>query len=126
MMPKNADGLIKPKMLGHGDTIAVISPSWGCAGVPRVRWQYRLGERGFLQQIKGVIIGKMCSKQSFEPYAERLREVVSVKYGLTDMPILYGLNFGHASPICVLPYGAEAELDADALKFTILESGVVS
>ena len=42
------------------------------------------------------------------------------------MPILYGFNFGHASPICILPYGAEAELDADALKFTILESGVVS
>lgn len=85
-----------------------------------------LGERGFLQQINGVIIGKMRSKQGFEPYAERLREVVSVKYGLTDMPILYGLNFGHASPIFILPYGAEAELDADALKFTILESGVVS
>ena len=85
-----------------------------------------LGARGFLQQINGVIIGKMRSKQSFEPYAEKLREVVSVKYGLADMPILYGFNFGHASPICILPYGAEAELDADALKFTILESGVVS
>lgn len=68
----------------------------------------------------------MRSSESFEPYAERIRDVVSGKYGLTDMPIIYGLNFGHASPICVLPYGAEAELDADKLKFTILESGVVS
>ena len=49
-MLKNAGGLIKPKMLGHGDTIAVISPSWGCAGVPRVRWQYRLGA-GRLEEL---------------------------------------------------------------------------
>lgn len=83
-----------------------------------------LGERGFLQRINGVIIGKMRSKESFEPYAENLREVVSGKYGLTELPIVYGLNFGHASPICVLPYGAQAELDADKLKFTITESGV--
>ncbi|MDE7361177.1 MAG: LD-carboxypeptidase [Oscillospiraceae bacterium] len=85
-----------------------------------------LGKRGLLQQINGIVIGKMRSKESFEPYAERVREVVSGKYGLTDMPIIYGLNFGHASPICVLPYGAEAELDADKLRFTISESGVVS
>ncbi len=39
----NAGGLIKPKMLKRGDTVAVISPSWGCAGAPRVRWQYKLG-----------------------------------------------------------------------------------
>lgn len=83
-----------------------------------------LGERGFLQRINGVIIGKMRSKESFEPYAEKLRKVVSWKYGLTELPIVYGLNIGHASPICVLPYGAQAELDADKLKFTISESGV--
>lgn len=85
-----------------------------------------LGKGGFLQQINGIVIGKMRSSESFEPYAERVRKVVSGKYGLTGLPIMYGLNFGHASPICILPYGAEAELDADNLKFLILESGVVS
>lgn len=42
-MTKNLGGLIKPRMLRRGDTIAVISPSWGCAGAARVRWQYSLG-----------------------------------------------------------------------------------
>lgn len=83
-----------------------------------------LGERGFLQVINGVVIGKMRSGDGFERYAERLREVVSGKFGLTGLPVVYGFNFGHASPICVLPYGALAELDADRLKFTIRESGV--
>ena len=59
-----------------------------------------------------------------EESTERIRQVVSRKYGLTDLPILYGVNFGHTSPICILPYGAEAELDMENLRFTILESGV--
>lgn len=83
-----------------------------------------LGRNGYLQVLKGVIIGKMCTSEPFAPYAEVIRSVVSGKYGLKDLPILYGMNFGHASPICILPYGAEAELDMEKLQFTILESGV--
>ena len=44
-MNENSAGLLVPKMLSHGDTVAVISPSWGCAGAPRVRWQYKLGAK---------------------------------------------------------------------------------
>ncbi len=83
-----------------------------------------LGRKGYLQVLKGVIIGKMCMPEPFTPYAEKIRQVVSGKYGLADLPILYGVNFGHASPICILPYGAEAELDIEHLCFAILESGV--
>lgn len=83
-----------------------------------------LGENGYLQVLKGVTIGKMCTPAPFAPYAEEIRRVVSGKYGLQDMPIMYGMNFGHASPICVLPYGAEVELDVEKLRFTIRESGV--
>ncbi len=84
-----------------------------------------LGKNGFLQFVQGIIIGKMRSKNSFEPFAKKIREIVSEKYGFSNLPILYGLNFGHASPICVLPYGAMAEMDCDRNTFTILESGVV-
>ena len=84
-----------------------------------------LGQSGFLRLLKGVVIGKMRTPGSFRPYADALRGVVSGKYGLRDLPIVSGLNFGHTSPICVLPYGVKAELDADALQFTISESGVM-
>ena len=83
-----------------------------------------LGRNGYLQVLKGVIIGKMCTAEPFTPYAEEIRRIVSGKYGLQDMPIMYGMNFGHASPICILPYGAEAELDIENLRLSILESGV--
>lgn len=82
-----------------------------------------LGKKGYLQVLKGVIIGKMRSDISFEPYAEAICNIVSDKYGLTELPIMYGLNFGHTSPICILPYDAEAELDVDKLRFAIIESG---
>ena len=35
--------MIKPGRLHKGDTIAIISPSWGCAGSSRVLWKYHLG-----------------------------------------------------------------------------------
>lgn len=85
-----------------------------------------LGKNGYLQVLKGVIIGKMCTQSPFMPYAEVIRGVVTGKYGLEDLPILYGVNFGHASPICILPYGVEAELDMEKLRFTITESGVAN
>ncbi len=85
-----------------------------------------LGENNYLQVLKGVIIGKMCTEASFTSYAEVIRRVVSGKYGLQDMPIMYGMNFGHASPIGILPYGAEAELDIENLRLSILESGVAN
>lgn len=83
-----------------------------------------LGRNGYLQVLKGVIIGKMCTPNPFTCQAKEIRRIVSEKYGLRDMPIMYGVNFGHASPICVLPYGAEARLDVDSLCFSITESGV--
>ena len=72
-----------------------------------------------------MIIGKMRMQSGFEPYAERIRHVVTDKYHCADLPVMAGLNFGHSSPMFILPYGAEAELDIDSLRFSILESGVV-
>lgn len=84
-----------------------------------------LGCNGYLQVINGIIIGKMRSPESFEPFAEEIRKIVTDKYNLPSLPIMSELNFGHSSPICVLPYGAKAELDIDNLKLTVLESGVL-
>lgn len=84
-----------------------------------------LGERGYLHLVNGIIIGKMRSPNSFKPYINAIKEIVAEKYGLPNLPILYDMNFGHSSPIFILPYGAMAELDVDNLKFTILENGVM-
>ena len=81
-----------------------------------------LGKNGYLQILSGVIIGKMKRPESFDTYAERIRAVVTDKYNCPDLPVMSDLNFGHTSPICILPYGAEAELNIDKLQLSILES----
>lgn len=83
-----------------------------------------LGSNGYLQILRGIIIGKMRTPKSFDPYAERIREIVSGKYALPNLPIMCDLNFGHTVPITVLPYNATAELNMDDLTFSLLESGV--
>lgn len=44
--------------------------------------------------------------------------------GLADLPVLYNVNFGHTEPMCVLPYGVQAEIDCDNKRFSIWEAGV--
>lgn len=86
-----------------------------------LRW---LDSIGALQILKGIVIGKLNENISFNLYKEAILKIMRER-NLTDLPILYGLNFGHSSPICVLPYGGMAEIDCDKKSFAILESGVV-
>lgn len=83
-----------------------------------------LGKRGCLELLNGIVIGKMKTGKSFDTYANVIREVITGKYDLKDLPVLADLNFGHTSPVCILPYGVEAKIDMDDISFSILESGV--
>ena len=84
----------------------------------------KLGKEGILNRLNGIIIGKANEKRSFTGQAQIIRQIVSEKYSC-KIPIMYGLNFGHSSPMFILPYGAKAEIDCDKNTFSILESGVV-
>ena len=90
----------------------------------RTYFEY-LGQKGILQRINGIVIGKINEESSFDARAELIRQIVSDKYSCS-VPIIYGLNFGHSSPACMLPYGALAELDCDKRSFSIPESGVMA
>lgn len=89
----------------------------------RAYFEY-LGQKGILQRINGVIIGKTNEDTDFSQQIGIIRQIVSDQYSCA-IPIVYGLNFGHSSPICILPYGALAELDCEKKAFSILESGVI-
>ena len=86
------------------------------------RW---LGNKGFLQKINGVIIGKLKENNDFSEHSNAIKNVIGGEVDLQNMPVLYGLNFGHTSPIFILPYGVEAEINCVRKSFEILESGVV-
>lgn len=80
---------------------------------------------GALQKLNGIIIGKLNENISFDEHKKVIKEVLSSDLALSDMPVLYGLNFGHSSPMCILPYGATAEINCYDKKFSITDSGVL-
>lgn len=41
---------------------------------------------------------------------------------MENLPIVYNVNFGHACPIGIIPYGIMAEIDCEKKKITLLES----
>ena len=79
-----------------------------------------------IMNIKGFISAIVSAVEISVFYVSTIfiADIVSDKYGCPDLPIMSDLNFGHTSPICILPYGAEAELNIDKLTFSILESAV--
>ena len=83
-----------------------------------------LGEKGILQKLKGILVGKLSESESFSKRAEIIRRIVSGQYSC-GIPIMYGLNFGHSAPVCPLPYGATAEINCEHGTFAIRESGVI-
>lgn len=66
---------------------------------------------------RGLIIGKPMQEKYYEEYKEVWRKVLSD----TEIPVLYNANFGHSVPRCIIPYGAEAEIDFNARTIKVLE-----
>lgn len=79
-----------------------------------------LGAQGILNVAKGIIVGKPQNEKYYEEYKEVYRKVLK-EFDREDMPVLYNVNFGHSSPIGIIPYGIECELDVDNKKITLLE-----
>ena len=80
-----------------------------------------LAAQGIFDVIAGVIVGKPARRSKYEPYKEVWRRVVGREAGHPELPILYNVNFGHASPIGVIPYGVNCRLDAENKSLTLLE-----
>lgn len=79
---------------------------------------------GILGRINGIVFGKPYADELDEPYMQTIRQVLSEELNLPNLPVLFGLNFGHTEPIFCLPYGALAEIDCTNGTFAILENAV--
>jgi len=76
-----------------------------------------LEQYGIFAVIGGVLMGKPQDCVYYEEYKAVLIDVI----GSHNKPILVNMNFGHAHPKCILPYGADVEIDFDNCKVTINE-----
>lgn len=85
-------------------------------------WVLRgLAAQGLFDVIKGIIVGKPARRSKYESYKEVYQTVVGGEAGHPELPILYNVNFGHAEPIGIIPYGIRCRLDADRKALTLLE-----
>ncbi len=75
-----------------------------------------LRAEGVFNNINGIIVGKPMNEKYYEEYKNVWREVVDND----KLPILYNVNFGHAAPRTILPYGAAAHIDAEKQEIILL------
>lgn len=83
---------------------------------------------GILERLAGILFGRpggQVQPERFGDYDEAILQVVAEEEGLTDLPIISGMDFGHTDPMFVLPYGVQAEIDCDEQQFAVIEGAVV-
>ena len=113
-----------PKLEEWKDKILFLETSEDKPNVDLLTFYLRnLGAQGILNVAKGIIVGKPQAEEFYEEYKEVYRKILK-EFKRVDMPVLYNVNFGHSSPIGIIPYGIECELDVDNKKITLLESVV--
>lgn len=64
---------------------------------------------GAFKGLNGVLIGKPQDEIYYQEYKEVFQDV----FGSYGFPVLYNINFGHATPRIALPYGAITYVDAN-------------
>ena len=68
-----------------------------------------LKEYGIFDVVSGVLVGKPMD----ETYADEYKELLVRVIDSPDLPVLYDINIGHATPRCIIPFGVNAVVDAD-------------
>ena len=63
---------------------------------------------GIFSVLNGILVGKPIDETYYDEYKQILLDVID-----TDIPILYNVNVGHATPRAIVPFGMKAEVDAN-------------
>lgn len=48
-----------------------------------------------------------------ETYADEYKRLLVKVIDIPDLPIVFNINIGHATPRCILPFGVEALVDTE-------------
>lgn len=84
-----------------------------------------MSAQGILKTLNGIIVGKPQGEVYYEEYKKVIKEVIENEENLPELPIIYNVNFGHAKPIAIIPYGIEAELNCENKTIRFLESPTI-
>lgn len=90
-------------------------------------WLRNYAAQGILAVLSGIILARPDTKGD-DDYRQKLEQellTVLAETGLSGLPVLSGLDFGHTQPMLTLPYGAQARIDCGTEQFSILDAGVI-
>lgn len=82
---------------------------------------------GILKRLSGILLGRPggpVAVKDFGGYEDALVQVVVREEGLTELPIVTRMDFGHTDPMFVMPQGVRARIDCGAGRFEIVEGAV--
>lgn len=144
---KNAEGITWggcvesiDEMLRHGVAIPsledfenIILMTETSEKIPTANYVYRvyraLGERGVLERVKGILVGrpkawefdKQNTKVQKEEYRNQQREAIleTVRKYNKSIPVIQNLDFGHSDPQIPMPYGKPARINAENKKIFV-------
>lgn len=124
MMANGTD--IWPKLSEWKNAILFVETSEDKPSPDFVKWTFRnLAAQGILKAINGIIVGKPQGETYYEEYKAAITQVVVNEEHLEDLPIFYNVNFGHAKPIGIVPYGVEVKLDCENKTIVLTECPTV-
>lgn len=86
-------------------------------------WLRNYAQQGILKKVNGIILGRPDNNDYVNEYNDELIKVLCEE-GLTDMPVITEMDFGHTCPVFTIPYGSMAQIDCMTHTFSLLESGV--
>ncbi|KAJ3371470.1 hypothetical protein HDU91_005184 [Kappamyces sp. JEL0680] len=73
---------------------------------------------GFASRLKGLVVGRFEVASKLD--ARKLEKICSIKRQLTETtPIVYGADFGHTTPLTIIPIGGEARIDVSPTNCTL-------
>ena len=68
-----------------------------------------LKEAGVFEAVSGVLAGKPMDNAYSQEYRQLLTGVIE----RPDLPVVFNLNIGHATPRCIIPFGVDAVVDVN-------------
>lgn len=111
------------------DAILFLETSEEAPPPATVRYTMRaMAAMGVLNRLSGILFGRPggnVALEKFEEYDQAILQVVRHEEGLSNLPVITNMDFGHTDPMFVLPYGVQAEIDCIRQRFSILENAVI-
>ncbi len=84
-------------------------------------------QMGILKGLSGILLGRpggLMPTEEFKNYEQAVLNVVAGEEGLTHLPVVSRMDFGHTDPALTIPLGVTARIDCEQQKVAISDSAV--